>query len=414
VICHPESSSIIDKIVVDSGVLTLERSPDRKELRYVRKTCKHILDLYKNHKLKENLETISNSPFGRALLSLGLANISNNKYSLKGSGLLLNEMTKIKTGDELEKVARLILRREQKRKAQVSSAIVCLEYLERMKHPSKLPIGSSPRYWESKRTGKKYERLGHYNRVSQLCSLDTRAAANILAKSTPYDAYATFGAFIETYYKTGVKGGEDWADTYSFLSWYTDSFAFLDLSNVERNKLNWPKFKKQKTERHKSYLKRFVKDAFFQKTTRKGIKKLSLKSPNTEIIDMNLEPESISAYDKSEMDYCPSNVYASSNVPVDRALFESTVLNVLQSESKFKDSQDAFYYPDFRFLVASNIGLNFKNVDQILSYVISTGSDLSRRLWFFPAFGKVPRRDRADPKLAETVLKPFDSITLNY
>jgi hypothetical protein len=89
-------------------------------------------------------------------------------------------------------------------------------------------------------------------------------------------------------------------------------------------------------------------------------------------------------------------------------------LEILQSPSRFKDSQGAFYYPDFRFLVASTLGLAQRTVDQILAYVISTGSDLGRRLWFFPAFGRVPIRERPDQQLREVVLKPFDSITLNY
>jgi hypothetical protein len=107
-------------------------------------------------------------------------------------------------------------------------------------------------------------------------------------------------------------------------------------------------------------------------------------------------------------------VYISTNVPVDRELFESIVIDVLQSPSRLKDSQGAFYYPDFRFLMASTLGLSLKSVDQILAYVISTGSELGRRLWFFPAFGNVPRRDRPDQQLMDVVLKPFDSITLNY
>jgi hypothetical protein len=134
----------------------------------------------------------------------------------------------------------------------------------------------------------------------------------------------------------------------------------------------------------------------------------------SEFIDMNIDPQKNSSISHFDSSYCSSNIFALSKVPVDRDFFESIVLQILKSPSKFKDLQGAFYYPDFRFLCASALGVSLKTTDQILAYLLSTGSDLGRRLWFFPAFGRIPRRDRPDQQLSDVILKPFDSITLNY
>jgi hypothetical protein len=381
----------------------------------MKKTCKFLLETYRQRKLDcETLKRIGNTPFGSALLSIGLARIENRKYLLKGDGLLLNEMKKIKTDDDFEKVARLILRYEQAKQAKVSSVIACLESLERSTHPTKSPIGSAPRFWKSKRTGNRYERLGYYDLVSGICSFDTRVTADILGKSDPYDGFVTFGAFIDTFYRTYKKNGEEWSDTFSFLSWYTDSLAYLALSEDELKEANFPRFKFEKTRRHRAFLKRFISEDTFKIASPKKSFEISTRSPRSEIVEMNIAPEKLAQCGIHEVEYCSSNVYVASDVPVDRELFESTVLNVLQEPSMFKDSQGAFYYPDFRFLVASTIGLSLKSVDQILAYVLSTSPELSRRLWFYPAFGNVARRDRPDEQLMEVVQKPFDSITLTY
>jgi len=416
IVCHPESSAIVEKIFVDTGALTFQKDPDRINLMYRRKSCKSILEAYRHRRLDgDTLQHFSNTPFGRALLSIGLAGKKGTSFFLKGEGLLLNEMSKIKTDDDFEKVARLILRYEQKKQAQVSSVIACLEFLERNKHPSESPVGSAPRYRESKRTKKRYERLGHYDIVEGICSIDSRTAANILSKADPYAAYAAFGAFVESYDRTGIRNGQDWAETFAFLSWYTDSLAYVGLTSQKLEKLGWPKFKSRKTKRHKAFLERSVSHGMLKVSSAKDSAMLMTKSTNSEIIDMNIDPKILPQQNSySSVDYCPSNVYISTNVPVDRELFESIVIDVLQSPSRLKDSQGAFYYPDFRFLMASTLGLSLKSVDQILAYVISTGSELGRRLWFFPAFGNVPRRDRPDQQLMDVVLKPFDSITLNY
>jgi hypothetical protein len=322
----------------------------------------------------------------------------------------------MKEDDDFEKVARLILRREQKKQAQISSIIVCLEFLERQKHPSENPVGSAPRYWESKRTKKRYERLGHYDVIENVCSVDSRVTTNILARADGSPGFAAFGAVLDSYDRIEVKAGQDWVRTFAFLSWYTDSLAYLAHPLEKLGKqLYWPDFKISKTQRHKAFLSRFVQDESFRVASRKDTIDLLSKSKGSEVIEMNIDPKRFPQLtDYSEVEYCSSNVFVTSKVTVSRDFFESTVLNILQSPSKFKDAQGAFYYPDFRFLVASTLGLGLKVVDQILAYVISTGSELGRRLWFFPAFGRVPRRDRPDQQLTEVVLRPFDSITLNY
>ena len=416
--CHPDSAAIIDKICVDTGNLTFQKDPDKVNLMYKRKTCKMILERYNQRQLTEEfLQQVSNTSFGRALVSINLARREGQSLSLVGDGLLLSEMKKIKSENELEKVARLILRREQKKQAQISSVVVCLEYLERQAHPSEKSIGSGPRYRKSKRTKKRYERLDHYQVIEGICSIDARVASNVLSvKGDRSPGFAAFETIIDTYHRIGATITQDWVENLSFLSWYTDSLAHLTHASENLgNKLEWPDFKILKNRRHKDFLLRLVKEKSLCVDNQKDLLALQSKSESSEFIDMNINPTIFPKLKNcSDVEYCRSNVFVTSKVPVGRRLFESSVLKILQSPSSLKDSQGAFYYPDFRFLVASTLGLSLKNVDQFLAYVISTGSDLGRRLWFFPAFGKVPRRDRPDQKLVDIILKPFDSVALNY
>jgi hypothetical protein len=417
IVCHPDSVSSIEKIYVDTGILTFQKDPDKVNLMYKARKCEAILHAYRHKKLTEEfLQDVGNSPFGRALLSIGLAKREGAKFSLVGDNLLLTELKKIREDDDLEKAARLIVRNEQRRQAQISSIIVCLEFIERQKHPSESPVGSGSRYWESKRTKKKYERLGHYEVIEGYSSLDSRVAGNIFTKTGGTPGFAAFGAFFDTYNRVEARPGQDRVETFVFLSWYTDSMAYLAAQpEILGKRLGWPDFKTLKTRRHKSFLLRFIKDDAFRITSQDDVASIQSKSGSSEIIDMNAYPEKfVKQYGASKVEYCPSNVFLTSKVPVDRELFETTVLSILQSPSRFKDAQGAFYYPDFRFLVASTLGLSLKGVDQILAYIISTGSDLGRRLWFFPAFGRVPKRDRPDQQLTDVILRPFDSITLNY
>ena len=417
-VCHPDTAAMIEKICIDTGKLTFQKDPDNVNLMYKPKTCNMILERYDRKKLTEEfLQYISNTTFGRALASIDLARREGASLRLMGDSLLLDEIEKIKGEDELEKVARVILRREQKKQAQIASVVVCLEYLERQVHPSEKPIGEGQRYRKSKRTKKRYESLDHYEVIEGICSIDARAASNVLAaKGTRSPGFASFGAFIDTYYNIKAKFAQNWVENYSFLSWYTDSLAHLTHSSENLgNKLDWPDFKNVKTRRHKDFLTKSVRGGSLRVTDKSDLLVLQSKCKNTEFIDMNIDPNKIPQLkDCSHVEYCFSNVFATSKVPVNRGLFESSVLKILQSPSKSRDPQGAFYYPDFRFLVASTLGLSLESVDQILAYVLSKGSDLGRRLWFFPAFGKVPRRDSPDRQLVDVVRRPFDSITLNY
>jgi hypothetical protein len=418
IVCHPDSVADIDKICVDTGMLTFQKDPvDKINLMYRPKACELILDMRKRKKLTEDfLQEENILPFSRALVSIGLAQRKGTSLKLEGDGLLLTEMKKIEEDDDLEKVGRLILRNEQKKQAQISSVIVCIEYFERQAPPFEKAVGAGPRYRESKRTKKRYENLGHYQMVENICSIDNRVATNVLSvRGDSSPGFAAFGAILDTYHRTIVKAGQDWAENFSFLTWYTDSLSYLTLSSERLIQLNWSEAKTIKTKRHRAFLSRFVNDKALHIASQKDLMKLQSNCKKSEFIDMNIDLNRFPQLrGHTEVEYCSSNVFAASKVPVERDFFESMVLRILQSPSGFKDAQGSFYYPDFRFIVASTLGLSLGSVDHILAYVISTGSDLGRRLWFFPAFGKIPRRDRPAQELADVVLRPFDSIILNY
>lgn len=419
VVCHPESAAEIDKICVDTGALTFQKDPiDKKNLMYKARTCKMILEKYNQGALTDEfLQYIGNTTFGRALVSIGLARREGKLIRLVGDGLFLSELKNIEGDDELEKVARLILRKEQKKQSQVSSVLICLEYFERQVHPSKNPIGSGSRSRQSKRTKKKYEQMEHFKVVEGICSIDARVTGNVLSiRGDRSPGFGAFGAFFDLYHRIGIKTNHNLVQNFAFLSWYTDSLVHL-FHDPERlgNKLDWPEFKIIKSKKHKKFILKYVKEKEMHVINRDYVSVLQSKCKNSELIDMNIDLKRFHDLKNcSDIEYCPSNVFISSQVPVQRNLFETTALKILQTPSRFKDSQGAFYYPDFRFLIASTLGLSLRTADQILAYVISTNTELATRLWFFPAFGKVPKRDRPDQQLVDVIGKPFDSITLNY
>jgi hypothetical protein len=412
--CHPETTAEIEKICVDIGALTFQRNPDEM---YKLKTCQQILDNYTHKQLTDDfLLSLKDTPFGRALVSLDLARKTGSSFTIEGDGLLLTELKRTRGDDDLEKITRLILEREQTRQAQIASTIVCLEYLERHKTPSENVVGYGPRYKERKRAKKRQERLDYFQAIEDICSIDARVASNMLAtKGDRSPGFAAFGSFFDTYHRIEGKAGTDWIENFSFLSWYTDCLSYLAFEHEGLyDRMDWPDVKILKTRKHRAFLSRFVHHNLLNIVSRKDLAALQSKCSMSEFIDMNVDLKRIPTSDYFGDSYCPSNVFALSKVPVDRELFRSSVLNILQSSSRLKDPQGAFYYPDFRFLAASTLSISLRTVDQILAYVISTDSDLGRRLWFFPAFGRVPRRDRPDQQLTDIVLKPFDSITLNY
>lgn len=420
IMCHPDSVSSIDKILVDVGKLTLQRDPDRVNLMYNSRTCRTILNRYHNRELTEEfLMQLSSSPFGRLLLSLKLARKDGEILNLVDQGLLLDEVEKLEGEDELEKAARILLRREQEEHAQIASVIIALENLERQIQPWEKPIGQGPRYRESKRTRKRHSKLDYYQLIEGLCSLDARAATNAFLREGRV-GFSRFGTFLGVYHKLVTKAQLVWVQSFAFLSWYTD--PLVHLIHSPRNlseKLHWPFFKAKKTEKHRQYLLKFVDEKSLVISSRKDLQKLKERLKASEFIDMNVNPDKLEGLGYSfkrysEVAYCSSNIFVASNVSVDRNLFESTAVDVLKSPSRFKDSQGAFYYADFRFLMASRLGLSLKTVDKILAYLISIGSELGGRLWFFPAFGRVPRRDRPDWQLVDVIQKPFDSVALNY
>ena len=412
--CHPETTAEIEKICVDIGALTFQRNPDEM---YKLKTCQLILDRYMHEQLTDDfLLDLKDTSFGRALVSLDLARKTESSFAIEGEGLLLTELKRTRGDDDLEKITRLILGREQTRQAQIASTIVCLEYLERHKTPSENAVGSGPRYKERKRAEKRRERLDYFQVIEDICSIDARVASNMLAtKGDRSPGFAAFGSFYDTYHRIEGKAGKDWIENFSFLSWYTDCLSHLTFEHEGLyDRLDWPDIKILKTKRHRAFLLRFVHNSLLNIVSRKDLAALQSKCSMSEFIDMNIDVNKIPKNDYSGDCYCPSNVFALSKVPVGRELFESSILKILQSPSRLKDRQGAFYYPDFRFLVASALSIGLRTVDQILAYIVSTGSDLGRRLWFFPAFGRVPRRDRPDQQLVDVVLRPFDSVALNY
>jgi hypothetical protein len=411
-ICHPESSSNVEKIYVDPGELTLPNSLGL----YKVKTCGEILRNFRFDVLtQENLEEISRNiqsstnSFLNALVGLKLVIRRNGDYILRGidpsSGekLFFDELENIQGDTELEKVAKLLLRRDHKLYAQISTILTWLEFLERTIEPYEFSVG----------VGK--EDKDGFRKIVEFCSLNIKAVMNVVRE------FSQFGAFIEWYprYYFNYEKLKWMREHYCFLSCHMDSLGFLAnflKKDTFIHKVFKTNTKQEKFKRHIEYLLRFTSIKDFITVDRNSMTDLKQKLNKSEFMDFNPEEERLRSLENTDTNlaWCPSNVFIASKVPVKVNVFKEKVIETLKSKSEFRDSQGHFFYPDFRFLIASQLGLSFKAFDDIFAYILSRDIDFRSRLWFPVAFGIKISKHKIEDSLLSVIGEPFDSIGIRY
>lgn len=413
-ICHPESSSYIEKIYVDVGEVTLPTYMGR----YKVETCKQILQKFKFDVLSpehlKEIEKITNFPPGsflKALVGLKLAIKANEEYILSGylpSGekLFFTELEKTQGDTDLEKVAKVLLRRDHQYFMHISTILSWFEYKERIVEPYEDPIGIVS---EGKR---KTEKGKQFQKIENSCSLNNAVVYNVI------EEYSKFGFFIEWYpYERLDHNLLKWVkEYYCFLSCYMDSLGFLSKGEKIALKFFKTKTKREKFKRHLKYLSRFTSSEDFKEITQNTLSYIKEKNAKSEFIDFNPDKKSLTSLAdiQVEQSWCPYNVFVVTRVPIKVDLFKEKVIETLKSENKFKDPQGHFYYPDFRFLLCSQLGLSFQAFDNIFAYVLSKDVDFRSRLWFPVLFGLRIRKHRVEDSLSLAVGEPFDSISLRY
>ncbi len=372
--CHPLSSDLVTFILIDTGQLTASSTNGIGEnyARYKAAQCKALLDGFKNPNLTAEVRgKLGENQFGRALIQLGLADYSNGYFTIIGNGLLAEEMKKITNGQDIEKVGRIILRREQLSFSQVASVLGILEEFEREHEVWESPVDARP--------GTLDDNIRFYEKIEGSCSVNSLIASNAL--KGPGLGFAFFGPVLETYLRHASSGSIRLIENYAFASWLTNSLVHLSNINDLEEYNSWPTSKRERTMRHYSFLQRFVDDDTLQTARqRKNILSLQDNLPNSEIVDFNY---SVYHDEVGPESYCQSNVFIASKAPVKTEFVAQSVLDMFKGPSRFRDSQGAYYFPDFRFLLASRIGLSLQEMDQVLALTISKDSKIRKPSLFF-------------------------------
>ena len=411
-VCHPESSDHVEKIFIQVGELTLPH------FRYKAEICDQILRNFRLPMLTpENLKEIKQKTrrlgrkkgidprdFLTALLRLNLAIKKDHDYLLSGEGLFLTEIEKVQGNTDLQKAGKLLLRRDHQRYMLVSTVLAWLESEERVKEPYLDPVGRGEKEKEQ------------FMRIVDYSGLNTPAVANVVRE------YSQFEAFLEWYPREYLDHRTfKWArEYYCFLSCCMDSLGLLAdyfADNEITKHLLKTDLKRRKWERHAEYLLRFVKkDELLNVTNKKNFDILEKKLVNSEIIDFNPKSDILVSSVKASVKdaQCPYNVFVVSKVPVKRAFFKDEVLQTLKNEQIFRDPQGHFYYPDFRFILASRLALSFRAFDNILAYELHKDIDFRSRLWLPVLFGVKIKKHKIEESLLSVVREPFDSISLTY
>jgi hypothetical protein len=412
-VCHPQSSAFVDKIYVELGELTFPHH----ELGFFKKeTCVHLLQNFRLDTLTPStLEEIKKNTgfapdsFLTALIGLKLAVKKDDSYLLSGESpsgeaLFFTELEKIQGDTDLEKAARLLLRRDHQYYMHISTTLAWLESQERVIEPYLSPVGK----------GRKEK--AQMKKIVDCTSLNIRVIANVVRE------YSQFGSFLEWYPREYFDPELlKWTrEYYCFLSCHMDSLGFLAASfNIDRFPVRFFKTdtKQEKFKRHLEYLLKFIsRDNFLFKMNARQMSSFKEKLDRSEFIDFNPNSEVLKSVMDTAVDaaWCPYNVFVISKVPVKANVFKEKVLQTLKSESVFKDPQGHFFYPDFRFLLSSELGLSFHSFDNVLAYILSKDIDFRSRLWLPVTFGIKIKKHRIEDTLLSVVGEPFDSISLRY
>ena len=412
-VCHPESAAQVEKVFVNSGELTFSHDLGR----FKKETLDLVLTEFRKPILTEEdlkkIEEQIRNKIGRrqdpcssldSFVGLGLAHRMNGGYQIENDSLLLNELRTVGGDTDVEKVAKLILRKDSQHYMYIVNILTWLESLEREQEPMKAVMGSGTRDEDK------------FGRISDSCSINPTVVRYVID-------YSGLGMFLEWYPRDTLDSRTlRWTkEFYCFLSCCIDSLGILSsklMGDVDTLKpFIQNKFKLLKIERHASYLLRFAdKDEILADASVRNWSRLRQKLAMSEIIDFNpseSELSSISTFTDIGPP-CPSNVFIISKVPVNLDEFKQKVLQTLTDELSLRDSEGTFYYPDFRFLMCSRLGLSFNAFDRILAYALSKDLSFRARLWFPVYYGVKVRKHKIDEGLLSVLQEPFDTISLMY
>ena len=406
-VCHPETSDSVDKIWFEPGILSLRFPGTDVVPRYKANVCEKIIEHCDFKRLKSSdLETIRKEtkanpePFMVVLESLELTTKNTAEYLIGGQGLFCDEIKKTEGFFDLEKAAKVILRRDSRRIMYITSVLLWLESREHIEEPWVQPIGSG--------NGEKKQ----FSLVIRNTSMNAPAVANVLRD------FSKFETFLEWYIREVLDNRMRWIrNNYVTLSCHIDALSFIGAylqHKLQLRKIFKTEFKRERFKRHVRYLLRFIdEDNLIAAVNRKDLNLIGSKFTHSELIDLNPSrkiPEAVPL----DLKPCLSNIFVVSRLPVKDSYFKERVLETLKNDHIWKNPQGHFYYPDFRFIMSSKLGLTFSAFDRVLAYQIQNDIDFYSRLFLPILWGIRIQRQKIAKSLLSVVQEPFDSISLRY
>lgn len=405
--CHPETSDSVDKIWFEPGILSLRFVGTSIVPRYKATVCEKILERCDFKRLKSSdLETIrketNTNPetFMAVLVSLELTTTNVAGYLIGGQGLFCDEIGKTEGFFDLEKAAKVILRRDSKRIMYITNVLLWLESQEHIEDPWVQPIGSGKSEKEQ------------FSLVIRSTSMNAPAVVNVLRD------FSKFETFLEWYPRVKLDDKMRWIrNNYVALSCHIDALSFIGAylqQGLQPKKIFKTELKKEKFKRHVEYLLRFMdENSLIAAVNEKDLNLLRRKLTNSELIDLNPSHEILEAV-PLDLKPCLSNIFVVSRLTVKDRYFKERVLETLKNDHIWKNPQGHFYYPDFRFIMSSRLGLTFSAFDRVLAYQIQNDIDFYSRLFLPILWGIRIQRQKIDESLLSVVQEPFDSISLRY
>jgi hypothetical protein len=399
-VCHPQRSELVEKIIFEPGFLTLRIPGVNLEPRHKAKVCQKLLQycgssnyisIDELKKIKKETHTNPES-FLVLLRSLELLKKQGSSYLIDGPHLFCEEFRKSNGFSDLEKAARVILRKDVEKMQYITTVLLWIEARERFVEPWNEPIG----------IGKDED---EYLKLAIIeTSLNSAAISDVLKE------FSKFNAFFEYYRRELI--GQIGYECYVTLSCHADSLglvgAYLE-STLDLSKIFKTSFRKEKFERHVKYLLRFIDEkSLTSAINRKDLNLIRRKLTKSEIINLN-----ISNYSREIVsDQCFSNVFIISKLPVKDEYFKENVIETLRKPHIWKNRQGYFYYPDFRFIMSAKMGLTFNAFDRLLAYHIQDDVDFYSKLYLPILWGIRIKEHKIDESLKSVVPEPFDSISL--
>jgi hypothetical protein len=384
--CHPPSVDVIEKVFIQKWARTsycIDQAPEVLRELYIRHKGN-----YSNAKLDEYLskKEFFKRCIARAvrinpqieLFLRDLANVSSNveQFYEYAFHLILEKID--------QPVEFMDLR--------ITRLMVFIEHLEK--------VTELERYYLGK--GKSIKDVhGAYEIAINTCDYNPAAADTIIGRAHSYSP------FYENYTDLNYRG-------HLFLSSHMNSLGLLGIyseKNWELDAVEWGKIgihsisKRKKIKQHVDY---HNPRAFEYWRDPQKWYDISRPKEKTVILDLNFPRTIIDSIGLKEgtnnYQICPFEIFLLSQIVPSSSELSEAILTYA------KELQDA-YYPFFRFIICSKLGISSRFFDELFAKLISTDSELRKHIWLYASKGIETFEHSIHPTLIKTIGRFFDRIS---